>query len=284
MVTASGHSAVSAQLPFDLAKLPFSSTRSCFGVCINTRTDTETLLEMIWKGIPSSPYIDTQAAAVDFAIQASREPGSYQVALNGVRLGDEVSLREAIHFVQHRVPEAAALLSKDFVFVHAGVVAWEGEAILVPGRSLTGKSRLVMALVDAGATYYSDEYAVLDTSGRTHAYLRAPTLRENLGVSICSQIAGGIALPVLPVGLILHTRYVDRAVWEPRALSPQEILFALLENTLAIRQKPDICLKTLARISLHADGFASDRDEAQALAHAVLKLRKTKRHITPSEE
>jgi len=48
------------------------------------------------------------------------------------------------------------------VFVHAGVVGWRGGAILLPGRSLAGKSTLVDALIRAGATYYSDEYAVLD--------------------------------------------------------------------------------------------------------------------------
>src|SRR5918994_2119193 len=58
------------------------------------------------------------------------------------------------------------------VFVHAGVVGWRGRAILLPGASHAGKSTLVAALLRAGATYYSDEYAVLDLSGRVHPYAR----------------------------------------------------------------------------------------------------------------
>src|SRR5215213_192989 len=44
------------------------------------------------------------------------------------------------------------------VFVHAGVVGWQGRAVVIPGRCFTGKTTLVAELVRAGATYYSDEY------------------------------------------------------------------------------------------------------------------------------
>src|ERR1700749_911879 len=46
------------------------------------------------------------------------------------------------------------------VFVHAGVVGWKGRAVVIPGRSLSGKTTLVVELVRAGAEYYSDEDAV----------------------------------------------------------------------------------------------------------------------------
>ncbi len=57
-----------------------------------------------------------------------------------------------------------AFLASDCLFVHAGAVAvgWQRQAILIPGRSFAGKTTLVKALVEAGAVYYSDEFAVLD--------------------------------------------------------------------------------------------------------------------------
>ena len=58
----------------------------------------------------------------------------------------------------------------DRVFVHAGVVAWRGRALVLPGTSFAGKTTLVAELVRAGAIYYSDEYAVLDEQGRVHPY------------------------------------------------------------------------------------------------------------------
>ena len=71
-----------------------------------------------------------------------------------------------------------AEFASPFLFVHAGVVSWQGKLILLPGSSFAGKSTLVTALVDAGATYYSDEYAVLDHNGRVIPYPRRISLRE----------------------------------------------------------------------------------------------------------
>jgi len=73
-----------------------------------------------------------------------------------------------------RVSRYIALWARRRVFVHAGVVAWQGRAVLIPGRTLSGKSWLVRALVRAGAEYYSDEFAVLDARGRVHPYPLPP--------------------------------------------------------------------------------------------------------------
>ena len=64
-----------------------------------------------------------------------------------------------IHVAEH---------APEYVFLHAGVVAWEDRALLLPGQSHAGKSTLVAELVRAGATYYSDEFALLDSQGRVH--------------------------------------------------------------------------------------------------------------------
>ena len=63
-----------------------------------------------------------------------------------------------------------AYRAQDCLFVHAGVVGWQGKAILIPGRSFSGKTTLVKALIEAGATYYSDEFAILDRQGLVHPY------------------------------------------------------------------------------------------------------------------
>src|SRR5689334_7192989 len=45
------------------------------------------------------------------------------------------------------------------LFLYAGVVSWNDRAIVLPGRTMSGKTTLVAALVRAGARYYSAEYA-----------------------------------------------------------------------------------------------------------------------------
>jgi hypothetical protein len=44
-----------------------------------------------------------------------------------------------------------ALLSRKFVFIHAGAVGWRRRAIVIPGRTFVGKSTLVEAMVREGA-------------------------------------------------------------------------------------------------------------------------------------
>ena len=66
----------------------------------------------------------------------------------------------------------------DHLFVHAGVVGWEDRAIVMPGASFAGKTTLVRAWLEAGATYYSDEFAVLDRDGRVHPFARPLAIRD----------------------------------------------------------------------------------------------------------
>src|SRR4029450_1319780 len=63
------------------------------------------------------------------------------------------------------------------LFVHAGVVGWEGRAIVMPGASFAGKTTLVQAWLERGATYYSDEFAVLGRAGRVHPFARPLAIR-----------------------------------------------------------------------------------------------------------
>ena len=79
----------------------------------------------------------------------------------------------ALDEIEARIRVQVATSSETRVFVHAGVVGWHGRAIVIPGESRSGKSELVTALVQAGATYYSDEYAVLDAA-RVCSSVRTP--------------------------------------------------------------------------------------------------------------
>ena len=60
---------------------------------------------------------------------------------------------------------AVAEFSPEAVFLHAAVAVWNGAAILIPGRSHAGKSTLTKSLIDAGAVYYSDEFAPVLPNG-----------------------------------------------------------------------------------------------------------------------
>ncbi|MGI9602561.1 MAG: PqqD family peptide modification chaperone [Acidimicrobiales bacterium] len=56
----------------------------------------------------------------------------------------------------------AVQTSPDCVAFHAGAVAVDGRIVMMPGVSNSGKSTLTAAMIRAGATYLTDEVALLD--------------------------------------------------------------------------------------------------------------------------
>src|SRR5262249_13978196 len=136
------------------------------------------------------------------------------------------------------------------VFVHAGVVGWRGRAILIPGASGVGKSTLVAALLRAGATYYSDDCAVLDPRGLVHPYARPLSLRSADGR--CSRhepsaMGHRSGTPALPIGLVALTHFVPGAAWRPRRVTKGQAVLSLLEHTLCAQRDHEGALAVLQR-------------------------------------
>ena len=160
------------------------------------------------------------------------------------------------------------------VFVHAGVVGWQGQAIVLPGRSFSGKTSLVAALVQAGATYFSDEYAVLDAHGRVHPYARPLAIRQEDGKKTrrcpVDALGGSVGTQPIPVGLVIITQYRRGATWQPRRLSAGQGALALLDNTVSVRRQPETALAALRCVVTRASVFESMRGEASVTAKYVL--------------
>jgi hypothetical protein len=160
-----------------------------------------------------------------------------------------------------------------YTFVHAGVVGWSDHAILIPGRSFTGKTTLVAELVRAGAIYYSDEFAVLDEQGRVHPYAQPLQIRENGSYRQTQrpvQEFGGIAgQKPIPVGLVLVSKYRASAQWHPRQLTPGVGLLRILDNTVSARRAPATALSNLKQVVSHAVIVRGVRGEASQIVQWV---------------
>jgi hypothetical protein len=161
------------------------------------------------------------------------------------------------------------------VFVHAGVVGWKNRAVVIPGRSMSGKTTLVTELVRAGAEYYSDEYAVIDRGGRVHPYARPPAVREGEGLRqtrrTVEEFGGRVGTLPLPVGLVIVSRYEPGAGWRPRRLTTGECVLELLSNTVPARRSPARALGALTEAAAGVTALAGPRGEAQVVARAILK-------------
>jgi hypothetical protein len=174
------------------------------------------------------------------------------------------------------------------IFVHAGVVAAGNRTIVLPGRSFAGKTTLVAAFVRAGATYLSDEFAVLDDQGLVHPYPTRLSIRESTEAVRPPGPAGPWVLPgarshvhvdelggvsgdtALPVGAIVVTSYRPGAAWEPRELSPGRAALALLYNTVAALSRHEEALSVLSRATPGALLLEGDRGEAEPVVEEVL--------------
>jgi hypothetical protein len=168
-----------------------------------------------------------------------------------------------------------AFRAQDCLFVHAGVAGWQGRALVIPGRSMTGKTTLVRALIEAGATYYSDEFAVLDRAGRVHPYPVPLSIREQAGrpgTKTPIEALGGVAGNApLPVGLVVVTRYQPQAGWQPQALTPAQAMLSLMDNTVAAQRNPAHSMPILRQVALGARTIEGSRGEAEQVAPALLK-------------
>ena len=174
----------------------------------------------------------------------------------------------------------------DHLFVHAGVVGWGGRAIIMPGASFAGKTTLVRAWLERGATYYSDEFAVLDRAGRVHPFARPLAIRDG-SASVTRSVpvaalGAKTGTPPLPVGLVLLTSYQAGALWRPRRLTPAPTLLALMRHTVAARGNPAHSMPILKQAVSGGMAVAGLRGEARPVVSAVLRHIRTPTLSEPS--
>jgi hypothetical protein len=148
-------------------KLAHRLTFKCFGVCFNLFANQAELMRdaSAYLLLECEPCSSSSATPrYSLVRRTDSQETSYQLYRNERRLfagGDRRDLLERFgSTISLDVAEASPLRT----FVHAGIVAWGKAAVLIPGRSFSGKTTLVAELARAGATYYSDEFAVAVSS------------------------------------------------------------------------------------------------------------------------
>ncbi len=211
------------------------------------------------------------AAATAYLITGTPEDG-ISVVLDGTIHYTSAAASGAVEWLRSEIDTAVAVGATDALFVHAGVVAWRGRAIVIPGRSGSGKSWLVAALVRRGACYYSDEYAPLDADGRVHPYDRLPLLsRDGSGTSYLDASQRVMARPALPVAMIVSTVFHHGARWDPQVLHGARGVLPLLDNAIAGRSQPARALAVARAVAPTAVAVCGLRPEAGDVAASLLE-------------
>ncbi|HEY6332315.1 MAG TPA: hypothetical protein VI756_23525 [Blastocatellia bacterium] len=245
------------------------------GVRIGVRANRADAIERVTRQLPAgwtfakSPIVD-----VMYSISAHDNlPGSrvqrFNLLYAGIqRLARTTDFNELMKAFEDDLHVTVAATTPRRIFFKAGVVAWKGRAILVAGPESCGKTTLVNALVEAGAIYYSDEYAVMDRKGLLHPY----PVRMSVERSAHLQPEARVKLGTRPlnIGTILLSQYKPRAVFKPVEASPGEAVLTLLGICFTPMKNPEATLSLLASVASTATVLKGNRGEAGDAARKIL--------------
>ena len=219
-------------------------------------------------------FFESKEADQTFRI-ASNEEGVFFLFLNGERLAYDDSHTRFFKFFNSMLRIAVAERARDVVFIHAGVVGWEGKAIVIPGNSFEGKTTLVAELVRNGAEYYSDEYAVVDEDGLVHPFPRDLSIRddqfgeEDVPVEALDGKAG---VNPIPIGAVLLTGYDEQAEWNPERLTVGQGIMEIIPHTIPRIFNTKFALKVLNTAVSDAIILKSPRGDASEFAIKLLSF------------
>ena len=249
-----------------------------YGVRIGVRANDVSALERACEYLPagwqtsSTPLVDRVYSIMVGGTGARRFSLLYG---DHLRITRSTNVEDIFDRFESDVRLFVGEFAPNRVFVHAGVVGWKGKAIVIPGRSYSGKSTLVAALVRAGATYYSDEYAVFDSKGLVHPFAKPLEIREEgeytqARVTV-GELGGKSGTKPLPVGMVLMTGYKRGATWRPRKLSPGKGVLEMLFNTVSARRSPEKAMSTLRLVTKKAEVLKGTRGDTTNVVEALLR-------------
>jgi hypothetical protein len=269
----------------DALEWPADLAIEAYGLSIGVRASHRSLLDPLERILPpGGRFVEGRQHTLDaqFSLVVARTPEhSHRLFEDAGCVASGGDLHVLIGALESRLHFRIAVDARTRLFVHAGVVGWKGGAILLPGRSGAGKTSLVAGLVRAGASYYSDEYAVLDEQGHVYPFPRALGVRdaENRVHHVSPEALGAeIGTLPLPIRAVVVTRHVLGATWSPRPISGGQAVLALLANTIAARTRRAEALSILCTASIGATAICGYRGDAACAAEEILSS------ATPVEE
>ncbi|RJP39310.1 MAG: hypothetical protein C4547_03630 [Phycisphaerales bacterium] len=179
--------------------------------------------------------------AIDLRVRWTRSPRTLRrhaiISTDGVERFAIRSPAAMLPHVEWAINGAIIETLPGFHQLHAGIVAWRGQGLVMAAAPQSGKSTLTAGLAARGWQYYCDEFALIDAATRRlHAYPKAicvkhgsfePLARAGLTFALGGDydkgvkgkvrfidpatLAGGVGRAPATVRLVIFPRYVEGA-------------------------------------------------------------------------
>ena len=233
------------------------------------------LLEQVEQCLPLGSTIRAPADD-DRRFAVISEGDTYTVTQEGdvIRSTDDLGI--ALLLLANHLLLFALVRARDVLFVHAGVVGYRDRAIVLPGATKTGKTTLVIALLRAGAEYYTDDYMALAPDGTVHPYPLALLLRDHETGKARLESAQSLGATVggrpLPIGTIAQVHYQAGAPLRLDTQSAAAGMMMLLGSTFGADLRPSYALASVREAVSGALVLDGQRDGADEAARALLEL------------
>ena len=260
---------------FDDKTAPYQLAFEAYGTELRVCTNSRELLDHVELMLPPGWRRRPRSSKQHRLGLLEEGNGIYSIyrPSDGACIHDAPGRDYALIMLESQIQGYIALNATEFVFIHAGVVADGGRAIVIPGMSFSGKTTLVRALVDAGAVYYSDEFAAFDETGRVVPYAKRLTVRrphEGADDYSVEQLGGVAGVEPMRMGLVIATHFRPGAEWQPRQLTPGAGALAMLAHAVPAQARPEQTLRVLKRALQGAVILQGERGEANDVARVLL--------------
>ncbi len=224
-------------------------------------------------------------------VSASIRPdgAAWSIAVDGRAPVVAPDLIAAVRALNHELMHALMRRHQQLFFVHAGVVARGGRAIVLPGLSRAGKSTLVLALLHRGAQLLSDELLVYDPSARALLpFPRAVKVRDEcVGYFAAyaphfvgdgegrflpfTALDAAVIAPHATAGIIVAPRWQPDGDNQPRAITSGQGLLHLAQSALNFGSQRERSVDHLAALAGDSACFEMAWREPHAAASALLE-------------
>jgi len=237
---------------------------SPFGTRVGIRVEQSALLEKLRSRLLPG-WAEEHCEIVDFLWSFTADGRLFY--------GHEFISGEFLEEFDRRFHIYLGATSATHTFLHAGVVAVNGCGILLPGYSHSGKTSLTQALVLKGATFYSDDLAVIDGAGRVFPYPKPLTIRTKSNGSYKKAAPMGTAtLPSAVVSLVCFLHYKKGRKTLLRSVPQGAASLLLIQNCLSVREFPSRDIQRISQVCHTARFYRGIRGSADTAADEILNL------------